>query len=88
MRKQATVLEWRSTGGHTLVEPSVHPDGDRYVRHERGRPARITLAHLRSAVIHTAIAALAARYWPAPGGRQISKRTGAGQAYDGSIPER
>lgn len=58
------LLEWRSTGSMTLVPPSVGPEGDRYVWHERGAPARVPVAALRRAVRHVAAAALLARAWP------------------------
>jgi DNA-binding transcriptional ArsR family regulator len=69
-------VELRSTGCQTLVEPSTHPEGDRYLWHHeadsaRGRP-RITEAepeHLAHACRSLATAALIARRLPPVGGR-------------------
>ena len=69
-------MELRSTGCQTLVEPSTHPEGDRYLWHHeadsaRGRP-RITEAepeHLAHACRSLATAALIARRLPPVGGR-------------------
>jgi hypothetical protein len=64
------LVELRSTGGQTIVWPSVHQSGERVGWHNLGEPAEVTLESLQSAVAHTAAAALLARYWPAKGGRQ------------------
>jgi hypothetical protein len=46
---KATTLELRSTGGQTVVGPSVHPDGSRYDVLE-GEPARVPYGLLEAAV--------------------------------------
>ncbi len=68
----AMLVELRSTGGQTLVPPSVHPSGEPYVWDEEGEPARVDLEELLEAVRRLAAAALLARYWPAQGGRHAA----------------
>jgi DNA-binding transcriptional ArsR family regulator len=72
----ATLVELRSTGCQTLVEPSRHPDGDRYLWHHEDGPAserlRITEIEpedLASACRYLATATLVARRLPPVGGR-------------------
>jgi hypothetical protein len=64
-----TLLELRSTGGQTVVPPSVHETGERIVWHSFGTPPTITVDKLRPAVCNVAAAALIARHWPAKGSR-------------------
>lgn len=70
-----TLVEMRSTGGQTVVPPSIHPDGERYVWGPEGPwggesgPARITGAELRSRVGCLALATLLSIEWPTRGGR-------------------
>lgn len=47
--EKAATLELRSTGGQTVVGPSVHPDGSRYDLLD-GEPARVPYGLLRAAV--------------------------------------
>jgi putative DNA primase/helicase len=71
-----TLVELRSTGCQTIVEPSTHPEGDRYIWHHEtdspGGHSRITeldrddLARARRSL---ATAALVARLLPPVGGR-------------------
>jgi hypothetical protein len=72
----ATLVELRSTGCQTLVEPSRHPDGDRYLWHHEDGPAserlrimEIEPEDLASACRYLATATLAARRLPPVGGR-------------------
>jgi hypothetical protein len=59
------LVELRSTGGHTLVPPSVHDeDGDQYVWHDFGEPTRVEYTDLHAAVGVLAAASLLARHWP------------------------
>lgn len=58
------LVELRSTGGQTVVPPSVHPSGETLVWDNQGDPPTIDPTDLLSAVNYVAIAALLARHWP------------------------
>ena len=58
------LLELRSSGGQTMVPPSVHPKGETCLWHEQGEPAQISIHVLRTAVRGVAAASLLGRYWP------------------------
>src|SRR5918993_5375055 len=65
------LVELRSTGCQTVVAPSVHPDGDRYLWH-RGSGSSIadtSAEDLRRACRELATAVLIARHLPPVGGR-------------------
>jgi DNA polymerase I-like protein with 3'-5' exonuclease and polymerase domains len=64
-----TLLELRSTGGQTVVPPSVHPTGEALAWDSFGEPARVSLDDLRVACCQVAAAALLARHWPGKGVR-------------------
>ena len=71
-----TLVELRSTGCQTLVEPSTHPEGDRYLWHHEsdtanGHPRITEVEHeqLAHACRSLATAALMARRLPPVGGR-------------------
>jgi DNA polymerase I-like protein with 3'-5' exonuclease and polymerase domains len=64
------LIELRSTGGQTVVWPSVHQSGERVGWHSLGDPTEVLLDELQRAVARTAAAALLAQHWPAKGGRQ------------------
>lgn len=73
------LVEIRSTGGHTLVPPSIAPADEEQgkveepvVWHRDGEPARVAMADLRQAVVRTASAALIARHWPIGGRHDAS----------------
>jgi len=65
------LVELRSTGCQTLVEPSVHPSGERYVWHRDGetRIEEITPGALLRACRELATATLLTRHLPPVGGR-------------------
>jgi hypothetical protein len=63
------LVEIRSTGGQTVVPPSVHPSGERLQWDKWGEPAQIALTALKRAVEKVAAAALLARHWPDEGSR-------------------
>jgi Protein of unknown function (DUF3987)/Bifunctional DNA primase/polymerase, N-terminal len=66
-----TLMELRSTGCQTVVEPSVHPEGDRYLWH-RGSGSSIadtSAEDLSRACQELATAVLIARHLPPVGGR-------------------
>ncbi len=66
------LLEFRSTGGQTVVPPSVypidvekgHPTAEPCVWHRHGEPARVDLDVLRTAVRGLGAASLLGRHWP------------------------
>jgi hypothetical protein len=58
------LVELRSTGGQTVIPPSVHPSGERCVWHEHGQPARVSITELRADVGAVAAAAALGRHWP------------------------
>lgn len=71
-----TLVELRSTGCQTIVEPSIHPEGDRYLWHHevdmaRGRPrlAEVEPEDLARACCYLTTAALVARRLPPVRGR-------------------
>jgi putative DNA primase/helicase len=63
-----SVVELRSTGGQTVVAPSRHPDGDRYIW-GGGEIVRVDGEALVADVADVATAALIARNWPGQGAR-------------------
>ncbi len=64
------LVELRSTGGQTVVPPSVHPSGEEIRWYAFTQPARVPARDLQAAVAKVASAALLARYWPGEGSRQ------------------
>jgi putative DNA primase/helicase len=69
------LLELRSTGHHTLVEPSVHPSGEPYRWSRNGlQPVEISAEELIRACRELATTALIARHLP----EVRDNRTGAG----------
>jgi len=73
-RDDRVLVELRSTGGQTVVPPSIHPDGERYVWADEAwggaeGPALIGGAELRSRVGCLALSTLLAIEWPVRGGR-------------------
>jgi len=64
------LVELRSTGCQTLVQPSTHPSGERIVWHDAGvKPAHVGAAVLFGQVRELATATLIARHLPPVGGR-------------------
>jgi DNA polymerase I-like protein with 3'-5' exonuclease and polymerase domains len=63
------LLELRSTGGQTVVPPSVHPSGEELRWEEFGEPAQVAIADLDATVRKTAAASLLAIHWPSPKSR-------------------
>jgi len=59
-----TLIELRSTGGQTLVPPSVHPCGEPLVWEDDGEPGLAVGDVLQNAVASIAAASLVARHWP------------------------
>ena len=64
------LLELRSGfGQQTVVPPSLHPDGERYIWHEQEAPAVIEPAILQRATQRLAAATLLSRHYPDIGSR-------------------
>jgi putative DNA primase/helicase len=66
---KGTLVEFRATGGQTVVPPSVHPSGEAYEWDRTGEPATEDPDVLRRACARLATAALLARRWPTSGTR-------------------
>ena len=64
-----SLVECRSTGQQTVVEPSVHPSGEHYYWEEKGNPAQVDGDELSSQVARLAAASTLAKWWPAKGSR-------------------
>jgi ribosomal protein L32 len=60
---RAMILELRSTGGQTLVPPSIHPTGEIYEWYGELSPSQISGDDLLKAVSQLAACALVARHW-------------------------
>ncbi len=79
------LLELRSTGGQTIVPPSVygadpkkgHPTEEQCVWYTHGEPAKALIEELKIAVREVAAASLISRYWP-KGGRNAAALALAG----------
>src|SRR5262249_1146131 len=61
---RAMIVELRSTGLQTVVEPSVHPSGERYVWQGELTPAQVDADAINYAVERLAACSLVARHWP------------------------
>lgn len=77
--ERAMIVELRSTGGQTVVPPSVHPNGHPYIWHKDGEPAKVSARELQRAVGGLAAAALLARHW------QTGKRHELALALSGAL---
>ena len=74
---EGTILELRSTDHQTVVEPSIHPNGERYRWSRSGlEPLEIGPEDLTEAGRHLATAALIARHLP-----EHTERGGGGGRY-------
>lgn len=75
----ATLLELRSTGGQTVIPPSIHPSGEQIEwESDELKPAKISRVVLKKAVRELAAATLLARSWPGTGGRHDASLALAG----------
>ncbi len=63
-KQRAMIVELRSTGLQTVVEPSIHPSGERYIWQGELKPAPVDAATLQRAVARLAACSLIARHWP------------------------
>ncbi len=64
----SVILEIRSTGGQTVVPPSVHPSGELLHWEIDREPNNVDPEGLRRSVILVAVASILARHWPAANG--------------------
>jgi hypothetical protein len=69
--KQPTIIEIRSTGGQTVIPPSVHPSGEtlRWERGQWAKPKTLPRTTLVQSVAQLAACSLLARHWPGEGAR-------------------
>ncbi len=81
------LVELRSTGGQTIIPPSVHPSGEGFTWDAHGDPAPIDAATLQAAVARIASAAILARHWPAQGSRHDAANALAGFLLRGGWSE-
>lgn len=81
----AMLIELRSTGGQTVVPPSIHPSGEQLAWLADGEPASVDVAELQRAVRHTAAAALLARHYPGEGSRHDYRLALAGCLLRGGL---
>lgn len=63
------ICELRSTGGQTIVPPSLHESGEQLAWETLGGPAALPGSYLAGEVAKVAAGALLARNWPVKGGR-------------------
>jgi putative DNA primase/helicase len=63
------IIEIRSTGGYTMLPPSVHPSGALLAFGTEGPLLDLTPEDLRAAVVAVPLAVEMGRAWPAPGVR-------------------
>lgn len=62
-KERAMIVEIRSTGGQTIIQPSVHPSGEFYEWSGEQDPAKIEADKLRNSVAQLAACSLICRYW-------------------------
>lgn len=94
-RDRNLLLEFRSTGGQSIVAPSVygaepekgHPVAEPSVWASHGEPARVSVDVLATAVRAVAAASLFARYWPGGGRHDASLALAGGLLRAGWLEE-
>ncbi|GCE04711.1 bifunctional DNA primase/polymerase [Dictyobacter aurantiacus] len=82
-----TLIELRSTGGQTVVPPSIHPSREPLVWSDNGDPGAVTYKSLDRAVRLIAAIALVARHWPNEGGRHDCALALAGYLKRGGMDD-
>jgi len=75
---KTVLVEIRSTGGQTVVPPSIHPSSELISWEENGAPLAIDIGDLQPAVVNLAIASVLARHWPEVGSRDEAAMAVAG----------
>jgi hypothetical protein len=63
------IIEIRSTGGQTVLPPSMHPSGERLAWEVFREASAVEFGLLRQSVAWVATAAILARHWPSAGSR-------------------
>lgn len=74
----AALVELRSTGGQTIVPPSVHQSGETIAWEQDGAPAAVDGRLLEQGVAQLAACVLLGRHWPAEGSRHEAALAVAG----------
>ena len=77
--QRAMIAELRSTGLQTVVEPSIHPSGERYIWQGELTPAQVDVHTLQRSVAQLAACSLVARHWP------LGRRHDAALALAGAL---
>lgn len=72
------ILEIRSTGGQTVIPPSIHPSGEQLYWAARRTPTNVVFVALRRDARSCATGALLGRHWPATGSRHDCAKHAAG----------
>lgn len=72
------LVEIRSTGGQTVIPPSIHPSGEQIAWASFRSPSAVAYMPLRSHGRSTATGALLGRHWPSSGGRHDCAKHAAG----------
>ncbi|MEN6605941.1 MAG: DUF5906 domain-containing protein [Bryobacteraceae bacterium] len=72
------LVEIRSTGGQTVLPPSVHPSGEKLAWEVFREASVVEFKLLRQSVAWVATAALLARHWPSAGSRHAVAGLAAG----------
>jgi DNA polymerase-1 len=82
-----SLVELRSTGGHTVAPPGVHESGEPLAWDRFEEPGAADLGALRIAMRRVAACALLARHWPGQGSRQDAFLALAGGLLRGGLGE-
>jgi hypothetical protein len=82
----SVLVEIRSTGGQTVVPPSLHPSGESLEWAVDREANTVDPSGLRHAARSVAIAALLARHWPAQGARHEVAGLAAGMLATLKVP--
>lgn len=80
------IVEFRSTGGQTVIPPSVHESGENLVWTKQGNPKEIEGKVLVESVAHLASAVLLGRHWISVGSRQDMALAIGGFLLRGGVP--
>jgi hypothetical protein len=79
------LVELRGTGGHTLIPPSIHPEGETLDWVHQDTPAQVDSATLQTACARIAATSLLTRHWPAKGSRHNAALAVAGFLLRGGL---
>lgn len=84
--KGQMLIEVRSSGGYTVLPPSIHPSGEPIVWTMEREPLRVAWDVLQNGTRDAAIVSLLARHWPGSGGRHHFAGHLAGFFLQAKIP--